>query len=90
MHKLTGATAAILTEGMGGRMKTKGGQLAPLKGRLTPHQQARRTEKRAARQEIAARLVKRQETFMGGVVKTLEGFFARSFWGRMKWLLVGK
>lgn len=90
MIKLNGSALAIATEGMGGRLKTKGGQLVPLKKRMNPVQLEKRVEKITARRTVAERLVRQQEQFMLGVFRSLQGYFGRGFFGRMKWLLVGR
>lgn len=90
MNGYTGSTIAILTEGMGGRLRTKNGQLVPLKDRLSKFQLAKRTEKVEARRTVAELLEKRQKAFMAGVAMSLAAYFNRGFFGRMKWVLVGR
>lgn len=90
MMKLSGPTTAILTDGMGGRLRHKHGQLVALKDRLTPQQQAKRTARVQARRTVADVLTNQQNAFMLGVVKALNRYFNRGFWGRTKWLLAGK
>ena len=60
MLELTGSANAILTEGMGGRLKTRNGQLTPLKHRMNKHQMAKRAGKIIARRTVAEQLVMAQ------------------------------
>lgn len=102
MRKLSGATQTLLTEGMGGRLKTKGGQLVPFthrvkRGQLVPLKQRlnhteirKRVEKMSARRTVAERLLAQQQAFMIGVTQALQGHFNRGFFGRMKYLFAGK
>lgn len=88
---LKGSTIAILTEGMGGRLKTKGGQLVPLKQRLGRRKMEKRETKVIARQTVAEQLRREQRQFMLGMAKAFhDAFFGRSFFGRMKLMLVGR
>jgi hypothetical protein len=50
-------TETLLTEGMGGRMKRRGGQLVPLKQRMSEKNFTKRTARIAARRTVAAQLV---------------------------------
>lgn len=77
-------------EGMGGRLKTRHGQLVSLKKRLSKFQLSKREEKMTARRTIAEQLQKQQNLFMVGVAKSLAHYFNRGFFGRMKYLAVGK
>jgi hypothetical protein len=88
--KLNGSTTTLLTEGMGGRLKRKGGQLVPLKQRLNNTELKKRVEKMAARRTVAEQLFRQQENFMMGIVQALNGYFNRGFFGRWKMLLAGK
>lgn len=85
MLKHTGATIALLTEGMGGRLKTKHGQLVPLTQRRTKAQLKKRQEKRMARRTVAEQLVSRQDQFFRLVAAEL---YRRTFWGRVQTIKV--
>lgn len=50
-------TATLLTEGMGGRMKRHGGQLVPLKKRMSEKNFTKRTARIVARRTVAAQLI---------------------------------
>lgn len=91
MLKPTGSANAILTEGMGGRLKTRNGgitpllsrrskrtghQLVPLKNRKNAHQLAKRTVKIAARRTVAEQLVMAQRALAFELYRrTLRGRF---------------
>ena len=90
MLKLSGSTETLLTEGMGGRLKTKGGQLVPLKQRMNRTEVVKRVAKMAARRTVADQLLTQQQAFMGGIVAALNGHFNRGFFGRLKWLTIGR
>lgn len=79
-----------LAEGFGGRLKTKGGQVVPLKDRLTHFQMEKRAEKIVARRTAHEQLRSEQRQFMLGVAKAFNSHFNRGFFGRFKHLLFGK
>lgn len=81
MLKLNGSTTAILTEGMGGRLKTKGGQLAPLTDRINAYQMAKRQVKIAARRTVAEQIIRSQQQFAQAVAFEL---YRRTWTGRYK------
>lgn len=80
MLKLSGSTIAILEEGMGGRMKTKNGQLRPLKARTSKNEQRKRALKIAARRTVAEQLVQMQQGFAAAVGREL---YRRTLRGRI-------
>jgi hypothetical protein len=80
MLKLSGATQTLLTEGMGGRLKTRNGQLVPLKHRMNKHQMAKRKVRIAARNTIAEQLIQMQQQFMVNVAREL---FRRTLKGKL-------
>jgi len=86
MLKLAGHTNAILDEGMGGRLKTKHGQLVPLRKRLNPHQAAKRQMKITARRTVAEAIITSQNRIAG----VLNHFFTRNLLGRLRWVFTGK
>lgn len=66
------------------------GQLIPLKKRLTPAQQVKRQTKIVARRTALDKLESQQRQFMLGVANGLNKHFKRGFFGRIKFLLVGR
>lgn len=61
-------TETLLTEGMGGRLKTKNGQLVPLARRMNRHQQDVRVDKIRARRTVAAQLLGRMNLLQAYVL----------------------
>ena len=86
MQKVTGTTRTLLTEGMGGRMKRRGGQLVSLKKRITPQAQKKRTTRIATRRTVAEQIIGSQNR----MAAVLNHFFSRGFFGRVKWLAMGR
>lgn len=66
------------------------GQQEPLKDRMNLHQLQKRTEKIAARKTAHEQLQSEQRRFMLGVAQAFNSYFKRGFFGRLKWLLVGR
>lgn len=73
-------------EGMGGRLKRRGGQLVPLKDRINEYQFARRDIKIQQRRTVATFLI-RQNAQMAMAIHHL---FSRGFFGRWKWIVTGR
>jgi hypothetical protein len=69
---------------MGGRLKTNGGQLVPLKDRINKHQMQKRSEKMQARRDLAQQLMRNQEHLAYAVASE---FYRRSFKGRWQMLV---
>ncbi len=65
--------------------RTLEGQLVPLKQRTSPHQQ----EKRSERNEYRSNLAKQHAITRGAAVTVLQTL-QRGFFGRLKWLLLGR
>ena len=59
------------------------GQLRPLEDRMTDKQMERRTMKATTR-------FGRDHAITRGIVNLLTAVLMRGFWGRLKWLLVGR
>lgn len=76
----------LLTEGMGGRLKRRNGQLVPLKQRISEWNYAKRAQRIQARSTLAAMLVGRQNQ----MALVLNNYFSRGFLGRLKFLVVGR
>ena len=74
-------------ERFGGRLKRKGGQLVPLHKRMNARQAEKRAFKRIARSTVAEVLVKNQNALVNVIGNK---FFARGFFGRMKFILFGR
>lgn len=68
--------------GVGARHRNSQGQMAPLSKRLSAHQAAMREERMQWRSNLARHI--------GVINGTLASFFRRGFFGRLKWLVVGK
>lgn len=66
------------------------GQLDPLKERMTASQLETRKVKIAARRTAHEQLQSEQRRFMLGVAQAFNSYFKRGFFGRLKWLLVGR
>ena len=64
------------------RRRNPKGQLQPLSARLSAHQAAMRQDRREWRSGLAMR--------MGSISFVLQRFLTRGFFGRLKWLLVGR
>ena len=90
MKKYSGHTQTLLTEGMGGRLKTRNGQLIPLENRINPHQMIKRQIKLAARRTVADHLLRQQARFMQTISTLLYNHISRGFFGRFKWLFLGR
>ena len=67
-------------------MKWHEGQLAPIKRRLNKHQQEKRVNKINARRTVADYLI-HQNVQVVGVIRNL---LDRGFWGRVKWVILGR
>lgn len=63
--------------------------LKPLKDRMTEHQAERRAQRIEARQTVAQQLG-REHAITRGIVVTVFQVLQRGFWGRLKWIFLGK
>lgn len=57
---------------------------------MSQSQQARRTMRMSARSTVAQQLTRNQQVLVGGMNKVGEVVFGRGFFGRLKWLLLGR
>ena len=67
------------------RKKTLEGQLTPLSERLTAVQATQREETRNYRSEVA-----KQHAITRGIANACYGLLSRGFWGRFRWIFLGK
>lgn len=67
-------------------MKTKNGQLAPLKDRINAYQQAKRGVRIQARRTVAEYLIRQNQQ----MAMAMNYMFNRTIWGRFKYLLTGR
>lgn len=79
-------TRTLITEGMGGRMKRNGGNLVPLKERISKYRMAKRNIRIAARRTVAEQLIARHNM----IAIAMQNLLGRSFFGRLKWVATGR